>query len=92
MNKFSGLKNQKPSLSDKIEKKSNQDANSVENKVYDLKTNDQKNTSMVYAMPVYLVLNHLKVHGKAKINEFVNKAIAKELKNKFPDICDKYWD
>ncbi len=89
-NKFDSIKNNAPgSLSKKIIKQTEESA-SVD--VADFVKHGIKKSSMNYSMPIYEVLNHLKVHGKLKgIHQFVNEAVKEKLQKDFPDVCGKFW-
>jgi len=89
--KFDSIKkgNTPGSLSEKIIQTTEESA-SVN--VADFMTHGIKKSSMNYSMPIYEILNHLKVHSKIKgIHQFVNEACKDKLLIDFPDICDKFW-
>ena len=76
-------------ISEKLVKKANSQS---EINVVDFKLNGKKPSSIIYSMPIYRVINDLKIDGKIKgIHEYVNTAIAEKLRVEFPAECKKFW-
>ncbi len=90
--KFNSIKkgNERSSLLEKVIQKTEESAN-VD--VADFVKHGIKKSSMNYSMPIYEVLNNLKVHGRVKgIHQFVNEAVKEKLLVDFKDECKKFWE